>query len=407
MLALPVPVKGGSVADLRPFVNVQPDNRREQPDPTLDSDFILLVAWIVAALRDQGPYPGLAIMGEEGTAKTTLVQLLCQLIDPRRIRERRPPRDERDLHIAASKAHIVAFGNLSVILDWLSDALCSLATGGGWATRELYSNDEEVLFDAIRPTILSGIEFVIRPDLADREIFLKLPPVRDKDRRVETELWASFEKKRPSILGALLDVVAYGLRELPNTPMQGEAYPRMADFAHWLTACEGALWEPGTFAEAYARNRDRANVDVIEGETVATAVLRLMDKQDEWSGTAMQLLDRLEGMVGDKEVRRKHWPGSAAVFGTRLRRVASRLGKLGIGVVFDRERRSRIITLRRQKPAGEDSTAEASKTTDTPRQQTGSARKRRFEYRFDEEARRARMERVRARTGDWIRHEDE
>ena len=33
---------------------------------------------------------------------------------------------------------------------WLSDALCRLATGGGFATRELYSNEDEVIFDALR-----------------------------------------------------------------------------------------------------------------------------------------------------------------------------------------------------------------------------------------------------------------
>jgi hypothetical protein len=374
MLPLLVPVKGGSVADLRPFVNVQPDNRREQPDPAVDTDFVLLVAWLVATYRDQGPYPGLAIMGDAGAAKTTLVRVLCKLVDPRKVSERRPPREERDLHIAAGKAHIVSFGNVSVIPDWLSDAMCSLATGGGWATRSLYTDDEEVLFEAIRPIALNGVEFRTNPDLADRLIYLRLPPVRDKDRRVEQEFWDAFEKKRPMILGALLDVVAYGLRKLPNTPVK--PYPRMADFAHWLTACEGALWEPGTFAEAYDHNRERADLDVIESETVATAVLRLMKNQDEWSGTATSLLDRLEGIVGDKEARRKHWPGSAAVLGMRLRLIASRLRKLGVQIDYGRGTSSRRIKLTYKKPVDDDSAPDVGKV------QTGKARKRPFEYRF-------------------------
>jgi phage/plasmid primase-like uncharacterized protein len=396
MLALPVPIKGGSITDLRPFVNIQPD--KGQPDRALDSDFILLIAFAVGALRDQGPYVGLAITGEEGTAKTTLVQMLCQLVDPRKIRERRPPRDERDLHIAASKAHIITFGNLSEIPDWLSAALCTVSTGGGFATRSLYTNDDEVLFDAIRPIILNGIEFVTRPDLADRHIFLKLPPVRDKDRRVETEFWASFEKKRPSILGALLDMVAYGVRQLPNTPTRG-AHPRMADFDHWLMACEGAVWKPGTFADAYDQNRARATIDLIEGETVAMAVLRLMDKQDEWSGTATKLLDRLEGIVGDKEVRRKHWPGSAAVLGRRLRGIASRLRKSGLWIDFGRER-DRTITLKHLKPVQRDGTAAADSKT-----QTSKARKGRFEP--DMDRRKAYVERLLRRTNGGTGQDDD
>jgi len=46
--------------------------------------------------------------------------------------------------------------------------------------RQLYTDDEEVLFQAARPLLANGIEDVItRPDLADRGIFLMLPPIGD------------------------------------------------------------------------------------------------------------------------------------------------------------------------------------------------------------------------------------
>jgi hypothetical protein len=58
---------------------------------------------------------------------------------------------------------------------WLSDALCRPATAGSFAVRQLYTDDEEVLFEAARPILLNGIEDVIsRPDLGDRTIFLTL-----------------------------------------------------------------------------------------------------------------------------------------------------------------------------------------------------------------------------------------
>jgi hypothetical protein len=87
--------------------------------------------------------------------------------------ERRPgqgaPRDERELFIAANNGHVLAFDNISRLRPWLSDALCRLASGGGFAVRQLYTDQDEVLFDAARPVILNGIEELItRPDLADR-----------------------------------------------------------------------------------------------------------------------------------------------------------------------------------------------------------------------------------------------
>ena len=164
MLPLPVPERGGSIEILRPFLNLSSQN-----------DFVLVVAWLRAALRPHGPYPLLAISGEQGSAKTVLSKVLRALVDPNVAPVRALPRDERELMIAATNGHLLAFDNLSGLPPWLSDALCRIASGGSFAVRRLYTDDEEVLFQATRPTILNGIEDVIsRADLADRGICLSL-----------------------------------------------------------------------------------------------------------------------------------------------------------------------------------------------------------------------------------------
>src|SRR5947208_3511640 len=123
------------------------------------------------------------------------------------------PREERELMIAANNGHVLAFDNLSRLPAWSSDALCRLASGGSFALRRLYTDTDELLFQATRPTILNGIEDVItRQDLADRAIFLTMGSLSEKQRRPEAELWHEFELARPQILGALLDALAHGLR---------------------------------------------------------------------------------------------------------------------------------------------------------------------------------------------------
>jgi hypothetical protein len=93
-----------------------------------------------------------------------------------------------------------------------------LATGGGFAVRQLYTDQDEVLFDAMRPCALNGIEDVVsRPDLADRGLFLMLSPIPEERRRAQSELLEEIEAARPAILGALLTAVAHGLRTLPET----------------------------------------------------------------------------------------------------------------------------------------------------------------------------------------------
>jgi hypothetical protein len=158
MQPLLVPVAGGSIEVLRSFLNVQSDN-----------DFVLAVAWALAGLRNRGPYPVLALSGEQGSAKSTFSAILRALLDPNTAPLRALPREDRDLFIAASNGHVLAFDNVSGLPTWISDTLCRLATGGGFAVRQLYTDVDEVLFDATRPMILNGIEEIVtRPDLADR-----------------------------------------------------------------------------------------------------------------------------------------------------------------------------------------------------------------------------------------------
>ncbi|TDI47722.1 MAG: hypothetical protein E2P02_02625 [Acidobacteria bacterium] len=98
MLPLPAPEPGGSIADLRPFLNVETDDDK-------DDDFVLVASFVAYALGGAGPYTILAVSGEQGTAKSTLTRIVRSVIDPNVAPLRRPPRDERDLMIAARNGH--------------------------------------------------------------------------------------------------------------------------------------------------------------------------------------------------------------------------------------------------------------------------------------------------------------
>src|SRR5262245_67365 len=335
MRPLPEPLTGGSVNDdLRPLLNVKMDN-----------EFVLTVAWLLAALRPSGPYPVLALTGEQGSAKSMRANFLRALVDPNSVPLRALPRSEHDVFIAAHNSHVLAYDNASGLPDWLSDTFCRLATGGGFSTRELYTDQDEVLFGSKRPIILNGIDDIAtRPDLADRSIVQTLAAISDERRKLETELWADFERNHPRILGALLDVVSHGLKTLPEVVLDRK--PRMADFAVWVTACEGALWKKGTFMAAYTSNIDEAVETVLENDQVAAVLRKYMDRTpDGFKGTAAELLKALNAVASETQQKAKGWPKAPSVLGSRLRRIAPPLRKIGIDVAFDRENRRRTITI--------------------------------------------------------------
>jgi hypothetical protein len=335
---LPVPQDTGSIEQLRRFLNVKSDN-----------DFVLIVCWLLSCLRHRGPYPLLVLSGEQGSAKSTLCTLLRSLIDPNTAGLRTLPREDRDLFIAATNAHLLCFDNLSTLPAGVSDTFCRLATGGGFAVRSLYTDGDEALFNEARPVLLNGISDVAtRPDLAERAIFLTLQPISESSRRPEENLLAEFEAARPQIIGALLTGVARGLSRLEHTKLK--KLPRMADFALWATACERAFWPGGTFAQAYDANRDAAVLNTLEADPVAIAVKTLLEKSAEpWKGTASELLAALGAEVGDQTIRSKTWPTNARALSGHLRRAAPVLRRIGFNADFDnRERgkdRARIITI--------------------------------------------------------------
>jgi hypothetical protein len=324
MQPLKEPVRGGSIQLLRSFLNVRSD-----------AEFVLAVSWALAVLRDRGPYPVLVLSGEQGSAKSTFSGIMRALLDPNTAPLRALSREDRELFIAANNGHVLAFDNVSGLRPWISDTLCRLATGGGFAVRQLYTDQDEVLFDATRPVILNGIEDIVeRPDLADRALFLTLQAIPEERRRPEAELWAAFEVGRSCILGVLLDAVVEGLKRLPETRLPKP--PRMADFALWATACEPALWPAGTFWSAYCRNRDEAVEGVIEADPIATAVRALMSTQTVWTGTASDCLDALTELAGERTAKSKDWPMSPRALSGRLRRAATFLRKLEIEIDFGR-----------------------------------------------------------------------
>ncbi|MGO9601556.1 MAG: bifunctional DNA primase/polymerase [Isosphaeraceae bacterium] len=321
MLSLPTPVPGGSLSLLRPYVNVAGDD-----------DFKLLVAWLVTCLRPIGPYPVMMFQGEQGSAKSTTSRVLRSLIDPHSTPLRSEPKSARDLMVTANASWLIALDNLSAVWPWLSDALCRLATGGGFATRALYSDEDETHFNAMRPILLNGIDDVAeRPDLLDRAILLRLPTIPENQRQEESKFWSKFEAERPQIFGALIDVFAQALKVLPDVHL--DRLPRMADFARFGEAVSRSQgWGDGAFLRAYRKNIEGVTESAAEASPVATAILKLMTEriEDEWQGTSGELLAALTGQINEREAKAKGWPQTPRKLSNELIRLAPVLRRLGI-----------------------------------------------------------------------------
>lgn len=340
MQALPVPVRGGSLDELRKLLNIKSKD-----------DWLLLVGVITDAYRPATAFPTLMITGQAGSGKSTATRLIRGLLDPNSTPLRRAPEKSVDVYLAACNGWTPCLENVSRLSRELKDALCSLATGGGFSVRLLYTNGAEFLAKAKRLMILNGISNVLtRGDLASRAVVIELPVIKGKQRRTEDELFSEFALGLPRMLGAVLDLVARAKsREKLIAQLE---LPRLADFALWGEAVAAALGLPfGSFVAALDRNQTQAQVETVACDPIGAAVLRLLERQTLWRGSPTELHKLLaDQRPGRAKSGDSDWPASVARFSRCLSDLEPSLQAIGIDVQREKglgSARPRLITLAR------------------------------------------------------------
>ncbi len=314
MRPLPVPERGGTLDALWPLVNIP------------EADRLLVLAWMLECLRADTPHVVLELVGEQGSAKSSTQRALRRLIDPNQADLRAAPKSVEDVWIAARNAHLVSLENLSHLQPQYQDALCVLATGGGYATRTLYTTAEETILDLRKPIVLNGISVIVTAqDLLDRCLHIGLPTIQS--RMLAGDMEARFKAAQPALLGALLDLFVKVLAALPGVSIAPEHLPRMADFAALGEAVFRVHGKPaGAFLARYSDMRKDGVLRTIDSSPVGAALVAyLADSPAGFSGTLSELLDRLDRYRPQGEA----WPKSAKGLGDSLRRLAPALRLIG------------------------------------------------------------------------------
>lgn len=315
MRPLPAPAVAGAIAKLWEHTNI-PDNRR-----------LPALAWLLDCLRPDTPYPILELTGEQGSAKSSSQRRLRDLVDPNKVPLRGRPKAIEDIYVSAANSHVVSFENLSYLSPEQQDALCTLATGGGFATREFYTNGEEHVLETKRPVMINGINPVAtQPDLVERVISIEAPTIPPGDRKDEQTLEAEWQKDYPSVFAGLLDLFSAALAKLPDVKLTDKH--RMADYQLLGEAVGLALGMPaGHFSELYAGAIAEGIDRSLETFGVANALQVFMAGQSTWKGTYLSLLGDLAYLPG---IDRSNWPKSPRGLAGQLKRIGPGLRRIGI-----------------------------------------------------------------------------
>jgi hypothetical protein len=262
--------------------------------------------------------------GGQGTGKTTAARMIVDVLDKSDASTRTQPRDPEGYALLVAGSWTTVFDNVSTISEWWSDALCKTVTGDAFTKRKLYADRELSVVSFRRVIAITTIDAgALRGDLADRLVLVELERIDKPNRRSETEILRRHGEMLPRLLGAFCTLLSRVLATLPGVQLR--ELPRMADFARVLAAVDAVR---GTRSLAtYLGQGERLADDVVESDSVGTAIRGFMENRPNWSGTMKKLLDEL---APDDPPR--DFPRSPRKLASRLKRLAPALGELGIVV---------------------------------------------------------------------------
>jgi hypothetical protein len=330
-----MPERGGNIRTLLNYINIGDEAEK-----------LLFLVYVVAAFIPDFPHPLLILHGAQGAGKTTPMKLMKELIDPSALSGLSSPKNIETFVQTASHHSFLFYDNLSKMPEWFSDALARAATGDSFSKRELYSDDDDVIYSFQKTIALNGInQIAYKPDLLDRSILLNLQRITPDKRKEAQIFWTEFEADRPAILGAIFDVLGKALALYPTIKLNEK--PRMADFTRWGCAiAEAAGFNGKAFIRAYEANIAIQHDEAIEANPVSKTIMELMKDRKYWQGTPAQLYTALNKIAFDLEISQSRgWVKDAARLGRTLTTITPNLNAKGIDIESSRSQ-TRLVTIR-------------------------------------------------------------
>lgn len=333
------PIRNGDIKLLFKYVNICSDEHR-----------LLYLVLLVSYFIPNFPHAIMTFFGAQGASKSTTSKISGLTVDPSIMDASGLSTNQKELIQELAHHHFLIFDNVSHISPEISDILCKVISGGSFSKRELYSDDEDIIYRIQACIGINGVNLVIsRPDLLDRCVLLELQRLDDSVRREEYELYSNFEKDLPSILGGVFDVLAEAIKRKPSIKVKLE---RMADFTRWGCAIAEALgYTKEEFLTAYKNNISRQTEMLLNDNIVATAIITFMEDKDEWKNTPTKLLDELysHALFVNIDTREKYWPKGATALSRRLNELSTSLKQVGISVVTSTSGVERYIHIQKTK----------------------------------------------------------
>lgn len=335
-----IPVVPYSLAEAQGYVKLFLNHVNVNDSEEAQGNCLALICTMISYLIPTIPHPVMVVFGPQGAAKSYLHKLIRRIIDPSSIELLKLPHDVKEIIQQLDHNWLCFYDNLTFLSTDMSDTFCMAATGAGFSKRELYSDDDDVIFDYKRCLGLNGINPAARRgDLLDRSILIEVEKI--KTRRTEAEVDAKFDVDKAFIFGGILTVLSEALRFYPEIKVTD--YQRLADFHRYGCAIAQAYGSTAeAFSEAYKNKVANQTDEALNADPVGLAMIRFLEKtfkeeaKPTWKGTPTELLDAVTQTAIELKIQtglQTNWPRSPQPFSRRLNDLTPAINKKGYDIV--------------------------------------------------------------------------
>lgn len=316
----PIPINDNCFDEIFKFVNITGDNQ------------ILFAVTLISYFIPDIAHPILMFSGKPGVSKTTTHTIVKSLVDPTVVMGQSLPKEGKNLLIQWKSQYVLFYDNISAINSSISDILCRGVTGEGTSDRKLYTDNDEVYYNLRRCFLINGIGQVgTKPDLMQRTVLVELDPITKEQRKSEKEIFDSFNKLKPNLLGSIFNIVSKAIT-IKDT-IQLENTPRLADFAIWGEAISRAIgFKENQFLQLLLERQDKQETETADFDSLFNALESLISTADFSfiEGSARSIFNQIK--IGATYGDLKYLPHSPGALGIKLKNMKDIYEKNGMKI---------------------------------------------------------------------------
>ncbi len=321
----------------------------------IKNDRLLVKISLISYFVPDIPHIIMLIHGSKGSAKSTFQLMMKNIVEPAKpsLLTLHNRSDEFIQQLAHN--YLPTYDNIKYVPKWLSDEVCKAVTGVGQTKREIYSIDNDKIYEYKHCLIFNGINLAFsEADVLDRSILIRLEEIDDNNRKTEEDILEEFNDLKPDILKVIFDTLANAMaikEDVKDRLKRLGKLPRMTDYAVWCEAISQSLGnKEGQFLDVYYDNLSLQNDEVVESSLVAKVIIEFMADKAEWKESATELLSTLTSVLSDKDervVKSRSWPNSSNSLSRKINELTSTLKKRGIEIThsYDNKTRSRVLRI--------------------------------------------------------------